>query len=140
MKTRKLFVYGSLKRGFGNHSILGNSLFQCKGETIDLLVMLDLGSFPACILPTQEDLPHLTSIKGEVYIVDDDTFDRVEHLEGYPSFYDRMEIPIKLNPNTDLESIEDIPIYFLRDNYKRREQPIVPNGEWNEDWRAHGVY
>jgi gamma-glutamylcyclotransferase (GGCT)/AIG2-like uncharacterized protein YtfP len=34
-----------------------------------------------------------TAIQGEVYEVDEPTMDRLDMLEGYPSFYNRVEIP-----------------------------------------------
>ena len=64
MTLHSLFVYGSLKKGFGNHSFLDDSLFVCKGITLANLVLQDLGSFPAILLQQGE-----SGVHGEIYKV-----------------------------------------------------------------------
>lgn len=81
-----IFVYGSLKRGFSNHFLLENSKFLGEFITDPEYKMISLGYFPGVILEGN------TSIYGEIYEVDTDTFKRLDTLEGYPSFYDRVEI------------------------------------------------
>lgn len=73
----KIFVYGTLKRGFPLHSALGSSIFVCEAETHG--VMYDLGYFPACSF-----YPDGGKIQGEVFLVNFATLhdlDRIEH--GY---------------------------------------------------------
>ena len=125
---KTLFVYGSLKRGFGNHSLLEDSLFICNALTIDPLVLLDLGSFPAVILEEGE-----SQVSGEVYAVTDNVFSNIEHLEGYPSFYNRTDLPILMNPGTDAEIVEKIPVYHLnRDSGYGDRSHVVSDGIWKE--------
>lgn len=122
---KKIFVYGSLKEGFGNHRILGNAVKRCNGITLEKFTMLDLGSFPGVILePT-------SLISGEVYDVTEDIFNRVERLEGYPSFYNRKEVGIRLNPSTSFESTELIDMYYLENSYHDSNQ-IIQDGIWLE--------
>jgi len=126
--TKRLFVYGSLKKGFGNHALLEDSLFICKALTIQPLVLIDLGSFPAVLMEKGE-----SQVSGEVYEVTDSVFESIEHLEGYPSFYNRTDIPVLLNPGTDGETVEAIPIYHLNreSGYGDRSQ-VVKDGIWQE--------
>ena len=50
--------------------------------------MLDLGSYPGVC--KSDDY----QIYGELYEVNDEIFERLDCLEGYPSFYNREETPI----------------------------------------------
>ena len=48
--------------------------------------MFDLGAYPA-VTQNGNDVIH-----GEVYAVSEDTFNELDALEGYPDFYDRIQI------------------------------------------------
>ena len=85
-----VFVYGSLKSGYGNHPLLveGDAKFLGEAETAMRYKMLSLGGFPGVVEGGDD------SIKGEVYEVDDDTFRSLDFLEGYPSFYTRKQVEV----------------------------------------------
>jgi len=51
--------------------------------------MISFDSYPAVLLNGS------TAIHGEVYSVDGDTFAEVEELEGFPYFYNRIQIETK---------------------------------------------
>lgn len=75
-KTTKLFVYGTLKKGFPLQSYLATSKFVSKDEVYGELY--DLGAFPAFI----RGLPDRTAkIKGEVYDVPTEVFESVKRME-----------------------------------------------------------
>jgi len=80
-----IFVYGSLKRGFHNHSIISDGVFISEHTTTPTFTLYDLGAYPAV---TQGGS---TSIKGELWEVAN--LDRTDWLEGYPSYYNRILIP-----------------------------------------------
>jgi gamma-glutamylcyclotransferase (GGCT)/AIG2-like uncharacterized protein YtfP len=80
----KLFVYGTLKKGFCNHHVLGNAKFIGAYTTQPRYTMYDMGAYPAIRLDGK------TSIVGEVYEIND--LELVDSLEGYPVLYDRTEI------------------------------------------------
>ena len=42
----KVFVYGSLKEGRGNHVVLKGATKIGNGETVDKFAMVSLGAFP----------------------------------------------------------------------------------------------
>lgn len=83
----KVFVYGTLKTGgtvrglntFGDGAtIVGRATTEYPDYD-----MLDLGSFPGVVLGGQY------KILGEVWEVDEETFQMLDGIEGYPTFYDR---------------------------------------------------
>lgn len=74
----KLFVYGTLKYGEGNNAFLieRGAEFVCEA-TADGIFLLDLGPFPAAI----EEEGY--QVVGELWVIDKDTLDTLDVLEGY---------------------------------------------------------
>jgi len=105
-------VYGSLRDGLSNHRLLETAKPLGK-DTVTGFDMFSLGAFPY-VRPTKE----ANNIVVEVYEVDENTFARLDMLEGYPSFYDRMKIATKYG---------DAWIYFI-DEYGK--YPKVTSGDW----------
>lgn len=103
-KTFLVMVYGSLKRGFGNHSVLEESEFLGATETAaSKYDLVSLGPFPAA-------LNHGThNIKGELYSVDRKTLKNLDILESNGKFYNRE--PVRLIDGTIAW------VYFLSDAY-----------------------
>ena len=112
--NRLVTVYGSLRQGFHNHYLLGDSRYLGTEVLEGGFTMLDLGSFPGVVL--EGDM----SITVEVYEVDDTNFSRLDMLEGYPSFYDRTQIRTTAG---------DAWIYFLscKDEWTTS---IIDSGDW----------
>lgn len=79
-----VFVYGTLKRGHGNHHWLGDAPFLGEAVLPDV-VLHDLGPFPMAV-------PGEGVVRGEVYGVDADGLARLDRLEGYPRLYDRRPL------------------------------------------------
>jgi gamma-glutamylaminecyclotransferase len=97
-------VYGTLKKGGSNHRLLYGQRFVGKGTTRD--------KYPLVI----SGLPYLLDksayghhVEVEVYKVNNDTFAALDSLEGHPQFYQRKQIPIKLNSGTIVTAW----IYFI---------------------------
>lgn len=83
---KKILVYGTLRQGLGNHTYLKDSKF---------LGYVKLRRHKVFVM----ELPYLTKTGKkddyticEKYEVDDNTFARIEMLEGYPQFYTRKKI------------------------------------------------
>ena len=74
MHKYKVAVYGSLRQGFGNHRILGDSKLL-GNEWIPGFEMFQLGSYPG--IRKGE-----SSILTEVYEVSGETLERLDTLEG----------------------------------------------------------
>jgi gamma-glutamylaminecyclotransferase len=82
-------VYGTLKRGFPNHRILADSEFLGRDWTDPEFIMVDLGAFPG-VIPAGCD-----AISVEVYRVDRETELKLDRLEGYPGFYQKIVVDTK---------------------------------------------
>lgn len=121
----KVFVYGTLKRGFGNYErILENSsTFLGEYTSKEKYSMLNFGPFPGVLLNGKG------KIKGEVFEVDNNTFKRLDELEGYPHFYNRLEI--------DTIYGKAWMYYVSRDDEYTRDRDLVADGDWkgNENWK-----
>lgn len=88
-KKEKYAVYGSLRRGMHNHSVLSGAKLIDVTETQDEFKMVSLGSFPAVI-------PGNKSVKIELYETDSPEIKKnLDRLEGYPDFYNRKKILLK---------------------------------------------
>ena len=107
----KVFVYGSLKKGFANHGILSNAKFIGKYVTEPSYTMYDLGAYPSITLDGD------TSIHGEVYEVDD--LYRLDVLEGCPDYYQRIEIKTKYGLAW---------VYYYEPKFAHG---VIASGEWH---------
>ena len=84
----RMFVYGSLKRGHTNHTLMQDSRFLADATTQPAYDMLDFGYYPGVIANGRY------SIRGEVFTVSGDVLNVVDALEGHPIFYRRVRIPV----------------------------------------------
>jgi gamma-glutamylaminecyclotransferase len=116
-------VYGSLKKGFGNHILLKDTECVFEGFVEIPYTMISLGGFPGLLRSGQKNKIYI-----EVYKVEDDETERnLDRLEGYPSFYDKEAVETPVG---------EAMIYFLhRDRYG--EEDVVEDGNWT---RARYVY
>lgn len=83
-----VLVYGSLKRGFGNHHWLEGARFLREG-VMQGLALFDLGPFPMAVPASDGALLH-----GELYGVDATQLARLDLLEGTPRLYERWRHPL----------------------------------------------
>ena len=91
----RVFVYGTLKRGFQNHRLLvdNNAKFIGSATTTDRFLMNDVG-YPLIFQKALKSrMP--TQIEGEVYSVDDQCLDALDDLEGEGSLYRRTMIGLQ---------------------------------------------
>ena len=115
-----VFVYGSLKRGFGNHGLLSQSEFLGEAETCDSrFKMVSLGGFPG-VYDVGND-----KIRGEIYSVDPYTLRNLDRLESEGSFYSRRTFSFKLSDGTTIDSF----IYILLDDFGISSNDIAFNGD-----------
>lgn len=130
MSSHYIFVYGSLKRGFGNHHVIesfGEEHFTPMGvfETAsDQFVMRSLGGFPV-IYP--DSTREAGTITGELYEVSSKILIDMDILEGHPFFYKRTKIRLK-----DFHS--EVSTYITVDlNYMN--SPLVPKVNGSFAWK-----
>ena len=96
-----VFVYGSLKRGFGNHDCLQDSKFLGDAVTShDCFVMHSFGAFPAVSMAQDDSLYFVT---GEVYLVSRSTLEVLDRLEGNGHFYTRRLVNVQLDNGQEME-------------------------------------
>lgn len=96
----KVFVYGSLKKGYHNYPVLKDSEYLGTFKTKGKYDMFSLGSFPAVIKNS-----HNYFINGELYSVTDEVLNDLDELEGNGYFYKRYLTPLQ---GYD----EDVWVYF----------------------------
>jgi len=118
----KVFVYGSLLSGLGNHGLLVESTKLGETKSPKLFSMVDLGWFPGVILNNDNPI----EIKGEVYEVDENTLKRLDRLEGFvatnPKFgmYDRLEIDTEFGKA----------YIYVYNNIHKNSRNFVESGDW----------
>lgn len=114
----KVAVYGSLRKGFGNHGTMvrAEGTFLSKDTISGFNLYPYAGrSFP-CV--TKGD----NNIVAEVYEVDEEGLSILDGLEGYPDFYDRLQ--------TDTENHKNVWIYYH--DRVSPELDLIESGDWEE--------
>jgi gamma-glutamylcyclotransferase (GGCT)/AIG2-like uncharacterized protein YtfP len=124
----KVFVYGSLLRGEGNHKLLRNSELLGETTTPEGFGIIDLGWFPGAIRTEKG------KVVGEVYEVDDETLNRLDSLEGYnrrdplEGLYNRIEIDTEYGTAY---------MYLYNDRFMIRHMPTIEEGNWKKHLRKY---
>lgn len=89
----RVFVYGTLKKGYGNNRLLMDSALKGTALTCDEYDLRNCG-FPYLI---KESLATKRQVVGEVWEVDDATLERLDRLEGVKyNHYDRVKLEVEL--------------------------------------------
>ena len=90
MNETNVFVYGTLKKGNSSRGLdrwsLGANFIGNAVTSQNKFTLYDLGAFPAVGLKGED------YIAGEVWSVDKDTLDDLDKIEGYPDFYNRIQV------------------------------------------------
>lgn len=135
--TNLVAVYGTLRKGSGNHFLLENDESVFRGtERISGWEMFYYGSFLSFpwIKPT-EDIG--SSIVVEVYEVSDDVMEDLDSLEGYnpnnpKEFYDRTQVETQHGMAW---------IYFMEDGPKHYPIPtgdyMMPHPYKDQEYAGH---
>lgn len=130
-----VMVYGTLKRDYGNHGVLGDSEYISEAITKDTFTMYD-GGFP--FVSDSEDKGNKGHVKGEIYRVEDENAMRaLDRLEGVPHMYVRKSVDAWGKDGNEYTTImyvasEDTNSYLT-------EEPMTPvNGVL--EWRSGGQY
>ncbi len=113
----RVLVYGSLMSGHANHRLLVSATFLRVAHTEPAFTLLNLGAFPAMIAGGA------TSVRGEIYDVDDATLAALDRLEGHPGFYRRELVPLRDGAR--------VFAYVLASGAERRHD-IVESGDWRD--------
>jgi gamma-glutamylaminecyclotransferase len=130
---RLVFVYGSLKEGYGNHRLLQASTLVHHATLPYGHRMFSLGGFPGVV---EADLSSGYPIHGEVYEVTERTlFESLDYLEGYDKgtdtgMYLRRPVMVELD-NGELEAVETY-IYNSQtaEDMEADDYPEIVDGSW----------
>ena len=118
-KCNRVFVYGTLRQGEGNHRLLSKSTLVGVGKSVNKYCMTANGC------PFVNKYIQQSNIVGEVYQIPNVTeMYNLDMLESHPYWYYREIIQIKLKDG----SIVDAWIYFNDDI----GQDVINNGDFVE--------
>ncbi len=121
-----VFVYGTLKRGNrtrGLDSIPGAQFVGAATTAQAEFTLWDLGAYPAAQMGGHN------RIQGEVWQVNDQVFQMLDDIEGYPVFYSRAQINTTQGPAW-IYHIPDIQDYTGAEPVQGTQQPEA-TVEWN---------
>lgn len=109
----RVFVYGTLRQGQVNHTLLVKAWLLGTHRTTPAYTMYHLGAYPGVVARGQE------VVVGEVYRVDVNTLRQLDRLEDYPRLYGRTLIPTPYGRAW---------IYLYQGKIGRRS--CIPGGDW----------
>lgn len=120
MSDHVVAVYGSLRRGFHNHPVLGDSEYFGESATEARYTMIDLGYFPAVIDSGG------TAIHVEIYRVSEAVLADMDLLEGVPTFYRRETVSVRDFGEAIMYVLSEAYLESLESGSRR----IIPSGLW----------
>jgi gamma-glutamylaminecyclotransferase len=129
----KLFVYGTLQRGYGNHRLLAGAEFLGKAVTAAPYKMFNIG-FPF-ILPGDDSDGY---VEGELFEIDEQKhLPSVDRLEGEGTFYVRKSIPVYLEETNErlFASVYEMLNPYYAGNYSEAE--VEPDEDGRLRWQRY---
>jgi gamma-glutamylcyclotransferase (GGCT)/AIG2-like uncharacterized protein YtfP len=92
--VHKVFVYGTLKSGYGNNHLLSSAKLL-QQDSLAGHDIFAVQSFPGVI-------PGHGSVEGELWECDDETLKMLDILEGHPDMY--LRTPVTLESGEEAET------------------------------------
>jgi gamma-glutamylcyclotransferase (GGCT)/AIG2-like uncharacterized protein YtfP len=129
MKKTPVFVYGTLREGFGNYMrILKGKASEPQKATLDGFEMYSVGGFPAI-------MPGEGQVIGEVMYLNEDQYERtmlnLDGLEGYYPQRENYSMYLRRTMTVTLENGEKVDAYVYLWN-RPIPGPKVESGDWKE--------
>jgi gamma-glutamylcyclotransferase (GGCT)/AIG2-like uncharacterized protein YtfP len=118
--TVRLFVYGSLKRGFPHHDALRGTPFEGPACTVEGFCLVIQGEYPALVRGGTG------CVQGELYRVTDELLVELDRFEGCPDLYYRETVA--LDDGTTALS-------YVIPSDRARALPVIAEGRWIEPIR-----
>jgi len=113
----RLFVYGTLKRGFSNQERLRGATFEREASTAAGHALHSAGAYPA-LARTGAGVVH-----GEVYWLSPEHLAEIDEFEGCPHLYQRGEIALEDGTRAAA---------YLVSGERASTYPLIPGGIWTE--------
>lgn len=122
MADHFIFVYGTLKRGYGNNRVMtmngGQAEFVSVARTSDKYLLADHGIPFMTRVPIEAPAKIAACagfVRGEVWRVDDQALANCDRLEGHPDNYRREPLPVRLiDDNGNLRGFQRVGGYFYQ--------------------------
>jgi len=92
-----IFVYGTLRKGFGLHTVIEDCPFIGYAKTDNDYTLIEGTNFPF-LVEREGD-----GAIGEVYSIPEFLIPELDRIEGHPFFYERKKIIVKLDNEKDVE-------------------------------------
>ena len=109
----RVFVYGTLLRGEGNHRLLTGAVYLGAHRTEPCFTLYALGGYPGLVAAGT------TAVCGEVYCVDDAGLRLLDQLEDYPRLFGRRLMPTPYGRAW---------VYLYRGPV--RDRSVIRSGDW----------
>lgn len=113
----RVFVYGSLLAGEGNHRMMAGATLLGSAALPPRYTLLDLGPYPALIEGGE------TAVQGELYEVGDALLEALDRFERHPVLYERR--PAWIGPGAGVFA------YFWARQRPSHAVPIA-SGSWRQ--------
>ncbi len=123
----KIFVYGTLRKGCGNHFVMEEAEGRYIGKgVVSGYEMYTNGAYPMVIRGSG-------TVVGELYEVSD--LVTLDELEGYPKLYIKETVLVELESGEKVKAL----IYTQSHNAEsvRKNRIRIPEGDWVEWLRKH---
>jgi len=110
MKTR-VFLYGTLKRGQRSHHLLRGQEFVGEAKTRPNYRLYNCGQHPALVYDPQNGV----AVHGEIWLVSDETLQKLDDYEEAPSYFSRRPILLQSEPGVSADQSLDseVQAYFF---------------------------
>lgn len=116
MSKHFVFVYGTLKSGWGNHdSYMADAKFIKDVALKGVSIHTDEATRLPFAMKNKKG-----RIQGEIYEVDDQTLKMLDRLESHPVWYKRQ-----------LFKVGKYKVWIYLNPEEAKDLPIIPNGNWN---------
>ncbi len=124
-----IFVYGTLREGQGNWGAILSPLKGEDAKTNKKYKMHSYGGFPA-VYKTKDGGVRIT---GELFEIDAPTLEKVDRLEGNPTWYNREEITVTTDKGKEVVAW----MYIMPDDGYISKHSEITTGDWKK--RHEGV-
>jgi len=95
----RIFVYGTLKRGFCRAHALRDQRFLGLARTAPRYRLYDVGDYPAMV-----DDQVGVSVEGELWEVDEEGLRAIDTIEGVPAWFQRKPVVLEHPADTGAEA------------------------------------